>query len=81
VLDLFIANVEALSTQASKATLDAKSISLTSNKINSFVVSEKKYTISIISKFVATLGIDTTSSMKIEASLIRRSYNRELSTF
>ncbi len=81
MLDLFIANVEALSTQASKATLDAKSISLTSNKINSFVVSEKKYTISIISKFVATLGIDTTSSMKIEASLIRRSYNRELSTF
>ena len=81
MLDLFIANVEALSTQASKATLDAKSISLANNKIDFFVINEKKYTISIISKLVVTLDIDTTSSMKIEASLIRRSYNRELSTF
>jgi len=80
VLDLSIANVETLLTQASKATLDARSISLANNKTSSSIVSEKKYTISIISKLVVTLDIDTTSSIKIEASLIRRSYNRELLT-
>ena len=80
MLDLFIANVETLSTQASKATFDARSISLASNKIDSFVVNEKKYTISIILELVVTLSIDTTSSMKIEASSIRRSYNRKLLT-
>jgi len=80
VLDLFIANVETLLTQASKVTFDARSISLASNKIDSSIISKKKYTISIILKLVVTSNIDTTLSIKIEASLIRRSYNRELVT-
>jgi len=75
VLDLFIANVKTLLTQTFKVTFDAKFISLASNKINSFVISEKKYTISIILELVVTLDIDTTLSIKIEASLIRRLYN------
>jgi len=75
VLDLFIASAKTLLTQTSKATLDAKSISLANNKIDFFVINEKKYTISIISKLVVTLDIDTTSSMKTRASLIRRLYN------
>jgi len=75
VLDSFIANAKTLLTQASKVTFDARFISLTSNKIDSFVVSEKKYTISIILELVATSSIDTILNMKIEASSIRRSYN------
>jgi len=35
-------------------------MSLASNKTNSFVVSKKKYTISIILELVVTLNIDTT---------------------
>jgi len=69
-----------LSTQAFKATFDARPISLASNKTSSSIISEKKYTISIILELVATLGIDTTLSMKTKASSIRRSYNRELLT-
>jgi len=81
VLNSFIANAKALLTQTSKATLDARSMSLARNKTNFFVVNEKKYTISIILKLVVTSSIDTISNIKIEISSIRRSYNRELLTF